>query len=165
MAFGIAIIALLTPVGGSAAYGLQAVSPPQPVSQAPQPPRDPEDQVITPEDALIEGRRRPGVQQRELSEGVSQTNEGAVRAPPPEAFPTDQIPVPDRWRLIESLGVVKGRWFDPYGPNTLKGDRPICIRSDEDDERRRREGYRHAGVPGRLRGRDPPSARTVMRTR
>jgi hypothetical protein len=48
-----------------------------------------------------------------------------VRAPPPEAFPVDQVPIPDRWRLIESLGVVKERWFDPYGQNTLKGDRPI----------------------------------------
>ena len=149
MAFGTAIIALLTPVGSFAAYGLQAAAPPRPVSEAPQPepPRDPEGQVITPEEALIEGRRRPGVQQRELSEGVSQTNEGAVRAPPPEAFPTDQIPVPDRWRLIESLGVVKERWFDPYNQNTLKGDRPICIRSDEDDERRRREGRPRCRTP------------------
>ncbi|MBH1998923.1 MAG: hypothetical protein I8H96_07250, partial [Sphingomonadaceae bacterium] len=56
---------------------------------------------------------------------VTQENRGAVRAPPPEAFPVDQVPIPDRWRLIESLGVVKERWFDPYGQNTLKGDRPI----------------------------------------
>ena len=37
----------------------------------------------------------------------------------------DQLPVPDRWRLIESLGVVKERWFDPYHQNTYKGDRAI----------------------------------------
>lgn len=146
MALGTAIIALLTPVGSAAAYGLQATSPSQPVSQATQP-ESPRDPAITPEDALIEGRRRPGVPQHELPEGVSQTNEGAVRAPPPEAFPTDQIPVPDRWRLIESLGVVKERWFDPYAQNTLKGDRPICIRSDEDDERRRREGRPKCRTP------------------
>jgi len=96
---------------------------------------------------LIEGRRRPGIRQHELSEGVSQSNVGAVRAPPPEAFPTDQIPVPDRWRLVETLGVVKERWFDPYNQNTLKGDRPICIRSDEDDERRRREGRPRCRTP------------------
>src|SRR3546814_5546987 len=36
-----------------------------------------------------------------------------------------QVPIPDRWRLIETLGVVKERWFDPYHQNTLKGDRPI----------------------------------------
>lgn len=27
--------------------------------------------------------------------------------------------------MIETLGVVKERWFDPYHQNTLKGDRPI----------------------------------------
>lgn len=73
---------------------------------------------------LIDGRRRPGYVE-ELPDRVTQTNEGAVRAPPPEAFPTDQIPVPDRWRLIESLGLVKERWWDPYNQNTYKGDRPI----------------------------------------
>ena len=142
MAFGPAIIALLTPLGSWTAFGAQAASPPPPVSEAPQPEptAESQDPAITPEEALIEGRRRPGVPQHDLPDAISQTTEGAVRAPPPEAFPTDQIPVPDRWRLIESLGVVKERWFDPYAQNTLKGDRPICIRSEEDDERRRREG-------------------------
>ena len=75
---------------------------------------------------LIEGRRRPGYNP-ELPEPLSQDNEGALRPPPPEAFPgiRDQLPIPDRWRLIETLGVVKERWFDPYHQNTLKGDRPI----------------------------------------
>jgi hypothetical protein len=72
----------------------------------------------------IEGRRRPGYE-GELPDAVTQNNPGAVRAPPPEAFPTDQVPIPDRWRLIESLGLVKERWFDPYNQNTLKGDRPL----------------------------------------
>ncbi len=79
------------------------------------PPVDPE---------IIDGRRRPGYV-GELPDAVTQRNEGALRAPPPEAFPTDQIPIPDRWRLIETLGVVKERWFDPYNQNTYKGDRPI----------------------------------------
>ena len=77
-----------------------------------------------PDERLIDGRRRPGFQQ-ELPDEVVQDNPGAVRAPPPEAFPTDQVPIPDRWRLIESLGLVKERWFDPYNQNTYKGDRPI----------------------------------------
>ncbi|WEK44039.1 MAG: hypothetical protein P0Y64_04190 [Candidatus Sphingomonas colombiensis] len=76
------------------------------------------------DDQSIAGRRRPGYE-APLPDAVTQDNPGAVRAPPPEAFPTDQVPVPDRWRLIESLGLVKERWFDPYGQNTLKGDRPI----------------------------------------
>ena len=75
---------------------------------------------------LIEGRRRPGYNP-ELPDPLTQDNEGALRPPPPEAFPgmEDQLPIPDRWRLIESLGVVRERWFDPYHQNTLKGDRPI----------------------------------------
>ena len=48
-----------------------------------------------------------------------------MRAPPPEAFPVDQVPIPDRWRLVESLGLVTERWWDPYNQNTYKGDRPI----------------------------------------
>ena len=87
------------------------------------------------EDAIIDGRRRPGLE-KILPDAVVQENIGAVRAPPPEAFPTDQFPVPDRWRLIESLGVVKENWFDPYNQNTYKGDRPICIPSEEEAERR-----------------------------
>ena len=34
-------------------------------------------------------------------------------------------PIADRWRLAESLGLVRPRLFDPYNQNTLKGDRPL----------------------------------------
>ena len=75
---------------------------------------------------IIDGRRRPGYRP-DLPDQLSQDNVGALRPPPPQAFPgmEDQLPVPDRWRLIESLGVVKERWFDPYHQNTYKGDRAI----------------------------------------
>ena len=99
------------------------------------------------DDPLLEGRRRPGVEQRDLPDAVSQTNEGAVRAPPPEAFPIDQIPVPDRWRLVQTLGVVKERWFDPYNQNTYKGDRPLCIPTPEEEERRERENLPKCRTP------------------
>lgn len=73
---------------------------------------------------LLEGRERPGYT-APLPEKIEQRNQGAVRAPPPEAFATEQVPIPDRWRLIQSLGLVKENLFDPYHQNTLKGDRPI----------------------------------------
>jgi len=75
---------------------------------------------------ILDGRRRPGYNPV-LPNRLIQDNEGALRPPPPQAFPgiEDQLPIPDRWRLIETLGVVKERWFDPYHQNTLKGDRPI----------------------------------------
>ncbi|MEY4269794.1 MAG: hypothetical protein RLZZ58_1010 [Pseudomonadota bacterium] len=93
------------------------------------PPPPPENwEILTNDDLItqiIDGRRRPGYQP-DLPGRVTQDNIGALRPPPPEAFPflEDQMPVPDRWRLIETLGVNE-RWFDPYHQNTLKGDRPI----------------------------------------
>ncbi|MEO7248401.1 MAG: hypothetical protein ABIW31_08085, partial [Novosphingobium sp.] len=47
------------------------------------------------ESGVIKGRKRPGYQHA-LPARVVQDNLGALRAPPPEAFPTDQLPVPDR---------------------------------------------------------------------
>ena len=91
------------------------------------PPSAPSDEESAPPDVdsgIIDGRRKPGYNPS-LPDPVSQDNPGAVRAPPPEAFPSDQFPIPDRWRLIETLGVVKERWWDPYHQNTYKGDRPI----------------------------------------
>ena len=81
------------------------------------------------EEELLEGRRRPDIE-RDRPDAVEQINPGAIRSPPPEAFPADHIPVPDRWRLIQSLGLVRERWWDPYNQNTLKGDRPICTPQD-----------------------------------
>ena len=107
------------------------------------------------DDALLSGRRRPGFQQ-ELPDRVTQDNLGAVRPPPPEAFPTDQIPVPDRWRLVTALcplkdslfpniGAVCHSPFDPYHQNFLKGDRPIDL------SKKRRSGCRSRATTGSSR--------------
>lgn len=68
----------------------------------------------TADEALIDGRRRPGYQ-KTLPDKVEQDNPGAVNAPPPEAFydkwdgegsPSDLVVdtgVPDRWRITSSL--------------------------------------------------------------
>ncbi|MCW3837387.1 hypothetical protein OM513_15180 [Sphingomonas canadensis] len=105
----------------------EAPPPPEEGQEAPPPPKpekiDPRDFETDPAETL-DGRRRPDFVEP-LPDRIVHFNPGAVRAPPPEAFPTDQVPIPDRWRLIESLGVVKERWFDPYNQNTLKGDRPL----------------------------------------
>jgi hypothetical protein len=109
---------------------LQASPPP---AEAPPPaappgeqakPADWEQDVPTVDPQILDGRDRPGYT-APLPEKIEQRNQGAVRSPPPQAFPTDQIPIPDRWRLIQSLGLVKENLFDPYNQNTLKGDRPI----------------------------------------
>jgi hypothetical protein len=63
---------------------------------------------------------------------------GHAYVPPPEykiinpngipPAPVDQagafIPVPDRWRIMETLG-FKFPWYDPYNQNIYKGDKPI----------------------------------------
>jgi hypothetical protein len=93
------------------------------------------------ESEILNGRRRPGYE-APLPERAVQNNEGALRAPPPEAFPTDQLPVPDRWRILTSLCPKKGgdqslftlfgamrdichSPLDPYHQNRLKGDIPL----------------------------------------
>ena len=97
---------------------------------------------LTADEVLIDGRRRPGLE-KQLPDRVTQENEGAVRAPPPEAFPTDQFPLPDRWRIVNSLCPPKGgdqsiydlypnlspvcrSQLDPYHQNLLKGDIPLA---------------------------------------
>ncbi|MEI4506150.1 hypothetical protein WBQ88_04545 [Sphingopyxis sp. CCNWLW253] len=111
------------PVAGDAAPAEQ------PVEELIPPPPPVDWQEVVKDDPIteiIEGRRRPGYRP-DLPDALSQDNVGALRPPPPQAFPgmEDQLPVPDRWRLIETLGVVKERWFDPYNQNTYKGDRAI----------------------------------------
>ena len=106
-----------------AAFMVQAAPPPE-EAPPPPPPADWEQDTPPVDPAIIEGRERPGYT-APLPEPIEQNNQGAIRAPPPQAFPTDQLPIPDRWRLIESLGLVKESLFDPYNQNTYKGDRPI----------------------------------------
>ncbi len=125
-------------------------SDPLPPGEPPAPPQaeTEADAGTNADDALLEGRRRPGAE-RILPEQVRQENAGAVRAPPPEAFPGDpDFPVPDRWRLSETLGLApKERFFDPYNQNTYKGDRPLCIASEEESERRAKAGLPKCRTP------------------
>lgn len=69
----------------------------------------------TPEEPEKILRRRPG----------SPPESEPGPAPPPQpVLPTDFVPIPDRWRIVENLGVHE-RWWDPYNQNTYKADRPI----------------------------------------
>lgn len=142
------VISALEYAGGAEAPDNQ---PPgaAPETDSPAPPAA--DQGTTADDTLLDGRRRPGVPKR-LPEPVHQENAGAVRAPPPEAFPGDpDFPVPDRWRLSETLGLAhKEHFFDPYNQNTYKGDRPLCIPSEEEKERRAKAGLPKCHTPAFL---------------
>ena len=69
-------------------------------------------------------QRRPGAPEPAPPAPAPPTDPTAVSPPPPSVFPDDFIPLPDRWRLVETIGVNE-RLYDPYSQNTLKGDRPI----------------------------------------
>jgi len=43
---------------------------------------------------------------------------------PAHSAPRETLPVPDRWRIMQALG-LKSPWYDPYNQNVLKGDLPI----------------------------------------
>jgi len=73
--------------------------------------------------AQEDGRRRPGETAPEPRRDLPPVDPTAV-PPPSRATPRESIPILDRWRLVEAVG-VKENWWDPYNQNTLKGDRPI----------------------------------------
>ncbi len=47
-----------------------------------------------------------------------------VETPSP-LYRSEEIPVPDRWRIVKSLGLLPYKPLDPYNPNVLKGDLPV----------------------------------------
>jgi hypothetical protein len=65
-------------------------------------------------------RRRPGV---ENVPDLPPIDPDAV-SPPQRDVPRESLPIPDRWRLVDAVG-VKTNWWDPYNQNTLKADRPL----------------------------------------
>ena len=166
MTLSAAFLSLLTSVGPAGlvtaeAAPLAAVQETPPPEEEAAPPAD-EVQAAPPpnergepppepvEEELLEGRRRPDIE-RDRPDAVEQVNPGAIRSPPPEAFPADHIPIPDRWRLIQSLGIVRERWWDPYNQNTLKGDRPLCTPADTSEEHQSTFGcraFRWLGLTG-----------------
>lgn len=66
-------------------------------------------------------RRRPG-RPVEIPEDPPEDPDAIPR--PPHHLPRQSFPVPDRWRIMESLGVEE-RWWDPYHQSTWKADRPL----------------------------------------
>ena len=80
-------------------------------------------EMETPEERgeeLAQDRQRPGQDDRRALPEIDPT---AV-PPPVRSLPRETLPIPDRWRLVEAIGVNE-RWWDPYNQNTLKADRPL----------------------------------------
>ncbi|MEL7462553.1 MAG: hypothetical protein AAFN79_00700 [Pseudomonadota bacterium] len=70
-------------------------------------------------------RRRPG-EGPFVAEPEPFVDPTAIPLPPPRAAgPDDFLAIPDRWRLVDTLGIIKENPLDPYDQNTLKGDKPF----------------------------------------
>ena len=67
-------------------------------------------------------RRRPG-HPAPVKPEFPDRNEGAIEPAPADAV-GEFVPVPDRWRIMETLG-FQYPWYDPYNQNVFKGDKPI----------------------------------------
>jgi hypothetical protein len=67
-------------------------------------------------------RRRPGHPYEPLPEVVIRNPDAVNPAPVDQAGAF--LPVPDRWRIMESLG-FRHSLLDPYNQNVLKADKPI----------------------------------------
>jgi hypothetical protein len=76
-------------------------------------PRDPAQEVVP---------RRPGPSEP-LRYFPPPEDPAQVLAPTPSQR-RETLPVPDRWRIMQALG-LKSPWFDPYNQNLLKGDLPV----------------------------------------
>lgn len=68
-------------------------------------------------------RRVPGMPDQPPRERIDESAYACIPAPRLGDYST-VIAVPDRWRIVESLG-YKENLLDPYNRNVLKGDRPI----------------------------------------
>ena len=71
-------------------------------------------------------RKRPGSSKQIKKEKLKPLPSAVKKRPPvlKREDPSNFLPVPDRWRIIESIG-VKESIVDPYNRNPLKGDRPL----------------------------------------
>ncbi|HEY1437583.1 MAG TPA: SH3 domain-containing protein [Casimicrobiaceae bacterium] len=99
--------------------GSEAGAPPAPVDAQPEAARAPGPEAL-PDDRIL--LQRP--MGRPLEAIIPPIDPSKV-PPPSPLLPRETVPVPDRWRIVDQLGIVNQRWFDPYNPNTLKGDRPV----------------------------------------
>jgi len=76
--------------------------------------------------------RRPGDEPRETrlpGEQPDPNRAGGIERVPPvedrDLSGTGTIPVPDRWRIVNTLGITEQNWWDPYNQNTYKADKPL----------------------------------------
>lgn len=80
-------------------------------------------QTISSEDAQDEEIKLQRPQGKPLKYELPAIDPNKVEAPTAEVR-RESLPVPDRWRIMEGLGIKQNHW-DPYNQNVLKGDKPF----------------------------------------
>ncbi|MSP48688.1 MAG: hypothetical protein EXQ95_05105 [Alphaproteobacteria bacterium] len=76
------------------------------------------------DDGPLAQLRRPGAPPRETPAETPVVVDPTSVPPPSPFLRYEMAPVPDRWRLVDALGVRDEPW-NPYRQSTIKGDRPI----------------------------------------
>jgi len=76
------------------------------------------------DDGTLAQLRRPGVPPRDAPAESPLVVDPTAIPPPSPTLRYEMAPVPDRWRLVDALGVRDEPW-NPYRQSTIKGDRPI----------------------------------------
>ena len=79
------------------------------------------------DDSQLAERARPGAlpaEEQEQRKPLSSRVRNRVAPAKVSDDPSNILPIPDRWRLIEAVG-VKESLLDPYNRNPIKGDRPL----------------------------------------
>ncbi len=69
----------------------------------------------------IPGRAAPAALPQEITTPIINPDQ---IAPPQPNLPRESLPVPDRWRVMQTLG-FKFPLYDPYNQNVIKGDLPV----------------------------------------
>jgi len=68
-------------------------------------------------------RRVPGRAPSRERKRERRFDPNAVEPPQPNV-PREFLPVMDRWRIVDAVGVTP-KWWDPYNQSYIKGDRPV----------------------------------------
>jgi hypothetical protein len=75
-------------------------------------------------DISLGRERAPAAQRPPLKFPLPAIDPSKVEPPSP-LQPRESIPMPDRWRIMQSLG-FRFPWYDPYNQNVYKGDKPFA---------------------------------------
>ncbi|MFC4308059.1 hypothetical protein ACFPN2_03100 [Steroidobacter flavus] len=84
------------------------------------PPQPPAAQQVLPVPPVEDTGRAP---RRRVMERAQPASISPIPRPGLTDF-VDSVPMPDRWRIVDTLG-YKERWWDPYNRNVLKADKPV----------------------------------------